>query len=141
MSSWTNQQWESLCDGCGKCCMIRLEDEDTGDIHTTNIACKLFDQSACRCSDYPNRSKNVPDCVTLGVENVSKLNWMPDTCAYRLVDEGKDLPDWHHLISGNRQTIHQAGMSVQDRSICETEIDPDDLQDHLVNWPGERRRG
>ncbi len=141
MASWTQAQWESLCDGCGKCCMIRLQDEETNEIHTTNVACKLFDRHACRCSDYNNRSANVPDCVTLTAENVKKLHWMPETCAYRLVANGMDLPDWHHLISGSGNSVHEAGFSVQDRSVCETEIATEDLEDHLVSWPGERRRG
>jgi hypothetical protein len=141
MSSWTKKQWESLCDGCGKCCMIRLEDEDTGIVHTTNVACKLFDRTNCNCYDYSNRNKNVPDCVTLSPDNVAKLHWMPDTCAYRLIAEGKPLFDWHYLISGDKQSIHLAGMSVQDRSICETSVKFEDLEDHLVNWPGEERRG
>jgi len=141
MSEWTQEQWESLCDGCGKCCMIRLQDEDTNEVHTTNVACKLFDRHTCRCSDYLNRSINVPDCVTLTVQNVKELSWMPDSCAYRLVANAQDLPDWHHLVSKDRQTIHELGFSVQDRSICETEIAEEDLEDHLVNWPGEHRRG
>ncbi len=141
MTCWTRAQWESLCDGCGKCCMIRLQDEETDEIHTTNVACKLFDRHACRCSDYDNRSANVPDCVTLTAENVKELHWMPETCAYRLVANGMDLPDWHHLISGSDNSVHEAGFSVQDRSVCETEIATEDLEDHLVSWPGERRRG
>ncbi len=121
--------------------MIRLEDEDTGDVHTTNVACKLFDPHACSCGDYPNRSARVPDCVTLTPQNVDVLYWMPDTCAYRLIAEGKELPPWHHLRSNDRNTIHETGFSVQDLSICETIVDPDALEDYLVNWPGETRRG
>ncbi|MBL4595446.1 MAG: YcgN family cysteine cluster protein [Robiginitomaculum sp.] len=141
LADWTKAQWESLCDGCGKCCMIRLEDEDTSVVHTTNVACKLFQRTDCKCTDYANRSKRVPDCVTLTPQNVHELYWMPDTCAYRLVAAGEDLPDYHHLVSTKRKTIHEAGMSVQDRSVCESEIKQTELEDYLVTWPGEKPRG
>lgn len=137
MADMTPQEWESLCDGCGKCCCIRLEDEDTEDIYITDVVCKLFDAGSCQCTDYPNRSKLVPDCVTLTPANVHQLGWMPRTCAYRLVSEGKDLPQHHHLVSGSRETIHEVGMSVQNAVISETEIDEDDLPRRLVIWPGE----
>lgn len=137
----SRDEWESLCDGCGKCCMIRLEDEDTGDIHITNVACFLFERTDCACMDYPNRSTLVPDCVTLSPDNVADLHWMPETCAYKLVAHGKPLPEWHHLNTGDRESIHEAGYSVRDRSVCETEVADEDLEEHLVNWPGEPRRG
>ena len=141
MNDWSEAEWESLCDGCGKCCMIRLEDEDTAEVHTTNVACRLFDRTACTCTDYPNRSAKVPDCVTLRPDNVRQLYWMPDTCAYRLIAEGQDLPDWHHLVSGEKESIHDEGFSVRDRSVCETEIGNEELENFLVTWPGEKRRG
>jgi len=137
MDQLTKEQWESLCDGCGKCCCIRLEDEDTGAIYITDVVCKLFDANSCQCSDYPNRSVKVPDCVTLTPDNVDKLHWMPQTCAYRLVANGKDLPEWHHLVSGSRETIHEAGMSVQNAVISELAIDEDDHAHRIVIWPGE----
>ncbi len=133
----TPEEWESLCDGCGKCCCIRLEDEDTAEIYITDVVCKLFDAQKCQCTDYPNRSKLVPDCVTLTPDNVHQLSWMPRTCAYRLIAEGKDLPDYHHLISGDKNSIHEAGMSVQDAVISEILIDENDLAHRLVIWPGE----
>jgi len=137
MDQLTGEQWESLCDGCGKCCCIRLEDEDTGAIYITDVVCKLFDSQTCRCSDYPNRSKLVPDCVTLTPDNVDKLHWMPRTCAYRLVANGQDLPDWHHLVSGSRDTIHEAGMSVQNAVISELAVTEEDHPHRIVIWPGE----
>ena len=137
MAEFSREEWETLCDGCGKCCCIRLEDEDTGDIYITDVACKLFDSGACSCSDYPNRSKNVLDCVTLTPDNVDKLNWMPQTCAYRLVANGKDLPDYHHLVSGSRQTIHDVGMSVQNAVYSENDIDEEEVPSRIVIWPGE----
>lgn len=137
MAELSPDEWESLCDGCGKCCCIRLEDEDTAAIYVTDVACKIFDSSQCQCSNYPNRSKLVPDCVTLTPENVGQLHWMPQTCAYRLVANGEDLPDYHHLVSGSRQTIHDVGMSVQDAVYSEADIEDDDIPSHIVIWPGE----
>jgi len=137
MAEMSQEEWENLCDGCGKCCCIRLEDEETEDIYITDVVCKLFDPNTCQCTDYKNRSKKVPDCVTLTPRNVDKLHWMPRTCAYRLVAEGKDLPDHHHLISGNRNTIHEVGMSVQDAVVSELLVDEEELHHRLVIWPGE----
>lgn len=130
-------EWESLCDNCGKCCCIRLEDDVTGDIYITDVACKLFDPATCKCTDYPNRSQKVPDCVTLTKDNVAQLKWMPRTCAYRLISEGKDLPDYHHLISGSRDTIHEVGMSVQDAVTSEVFVTEDEQITRIVIWPGE----
>ena len=137
MAEFSREEWENLCDGCGKCCCIRLEDEDTQAIYITDVACKLFDSGACQCSDYANRSKNVPDCVTLTPQNVDKLHWMPQTCAYRLVANGEDLPDYHHLVTGSRQTIHDVGMSVQGAVQSELDVEDDDVPNHIVIWPGE----
>ena len=137
MAEFSRQEWENLCDGCGKCCCIRLEDEEAQAIYITDVACKLFDSGACQCSDYSNRSKNVPDCVTLTPNNVDQLHWMPETCAYKLVANGKELPDYHHLVSGSRETIHEVGMSVQNAVQSETDIDDEDIPSHIVIWPGE----
>ncbi len=133
----TQQEWESLCDGCGKCCMIRLEDEDTGKIADTNIACQLFERTACACTNYMDRCTIVPDCVRLTPDNLGSLDWMPKTCAYRLLLEGYELPPWHHLITGDRESIHEAGMSVRDRTICETEVSSKNIENYLIIWPGE----
>jgi len=137
MAEMSPSEWESLCDNCGKCCCIRLEDEVTGDIYITDVACKLFDPATCKCTDYANRSQKVPDCVTLTKDNVAQLKWMPRTCAYRLVSEGKDLPDYHHLISGSRETIHEVGMSVQDAVTSEIFVTEDEQVTRIVIWPGE----
>lgn len=137
MAEMSPSEWESLCDNCGKCCCIRLEDDDTGDIYITDVACKLFDPASCKCTDYTNRSKKVLDCVTLTKDNVSQLKWMPQTCAYRLVADGKDLPEYHHLISGSRDTIHEVGMSVQDAVTSEVFVSEDEQVTRIVIWPGE----
>jgi uncharacterized protein len=131
------EQWESLCDGCGKCCVIRLEDEDTGEIHATNVGCKLLDGESCRCKDYPGRQAKVPDCVQLTPENVHTLSWLPMTCAYRLVAESRPLFDWHPLISGDRESVHSAGMSVRGRTTPEDKIKVRNWARRIVRLPGE----
>jgi len=137
MAEMSQKEWESLCDGCGKCCCIRLEDEDTAQIYITDVVCKLFDAESCQCTDYPNRSQKVPDCVTLTPENTPQLHWMPQTCAYRILANGGELPSWHHLVSGSRETIHEAGMSVQGAVISEVHVPEDDHIKRIVIWPGE----
>ncbi len=132
------QEWESLCDGCGRCCLIKLEDEDTGDIHFTDIACRLFDVKTCACSSYRTRRKKVADCLKLTPKIVSELSWLPPTCAYRLVGEGRDLFWWHPLVSGSKKTVHLAGVSVRGRvSYLEDEIEIDDYPARIVSWPGQ----
>ena len=126
-------QWESLCDGCGKCCLLKLEDGDTGEIEFTDAACRLLDCGTCRCTDYPRRKKVVPTCVVLTPDNVDQIAWMPSTCAYRLVAAGRDLAWWHPLVSGDSETVHRAGISVKDRVISEDWVD--DLEDRIVTWP------
>ena len=127
------QEWESLCDGCGRCCLIKLEDADTGDIDYTDIACRLLDLGTCRCSDYKNRKSHVPDCVVLTAAKIDDLHWMPSTCAYRLIGEGKDLAWWHPLVSGDQSTVHKAGVSVRNRVVPEDR--GDDPEDRIVTWP------
>lgn len=128
-------EWEALCDGCGKCCLSKLEDEDTGDIHFTSVGCRLFDAGACRCRDYENRQAEVADCVQLTPQNVRTISWLPSTCAYRLVGEGRDLYWWHHLVSGSRDTIHAAGISMRGRvTAAEDELeDVEDYFDHMLD--------
>jgi uncharacterized protein len=137
LAEMSDSQWESLCDGCGKCCLIRLEDEDTGDIHTTDVSCKLLDGASCRCSNYANRHDFVPDCVKLTPQNMDELSWLPKTCAYRLVAEGKPLFDWHHLISGDGNSVHRAGMSVSGKATPEGRVKTKHLVRRIVVWPGE----
>lgn len=126
------EQWESLCDGCGKCCLEKLEDEDTRRIHYTNVACKLLDHQTCRCKDYDRRSRRVHDCVQLSPATVEDPYWLPATCAYRLVREGKPLPEWHPLISGDPDSVRHAGQSVAGRVIGAEEAGP--LIHHLIAW-------
>lgn len=126
------QEWEALCDGCGKCCVHKLEDADTGDCYVTNVACKLLDLSTGRCSDYRNRRKQVPDCVKITPEGAGALPWLPETCAYRLRATDKPLPEWHYLISGDRDAVHREGQSIIGKAISEQFAGP--IEQHIV-WP------
>lgn len=130
-------EWESLCDGCGKCCLSKLEDEDTGEIVWTSVACRLFDSGACKCRDYKNRLKKVHDCVRLTPENVGTISWLPQTCAYRLVNEGRDLYAWHPLVSGRASSVHEAGASIRGKvTAFEDDLaDTDDYLLHLLRKP------
>lgn len=135
LEAMTETQWESLCDGCGKCCLAKLEDEDTGEIHWTSVGCRLFDAQLCACSDYANRLTRVSDCVKLTPQNVRTIVWLPSTCGYRLVAEGRDLEDWHPLVSGSRETVHAAGISVRGRITASEEdlVDVDEYLDHMLD--------
>lgn len=131
-------EWESLCDGCGRCCLIKMEDEDTGQYYFTDVGCRLFDTGACRCRDYENRAREVSDCVRLTPENSGELGWMPPSCAYRLLAEGKDLPDWHPLVSGTSQTVLTSGASVQGRvHALENQVTLATLVERIRKWPGQ----
>jgi uncharacterized cysteine cluster protein YcgN (CxxCxxCC family) len=135
-------EWESLCDGCARCCLEKLEDEDTGEIHFTHISCRLLDAGLCGCRDYPNRSQRVEGCVRLDPQNVRELTWLPPSCAYKLVAEGRDLYWWHPLISGDPNTVHEAGVSVRDKVVAtEDEVAVEDLELHIVRWPAQLPRG
>ena len=126
-------QWEALCDGCGKCCLHKVEDEDTGRIYPTNVACKLLDTQTAQCSNYKHRRAFVPDCLRLTQGKISNFEWLPSTCAYVLRDAGEPLPEWHYLVSGDRDAVHTAGMSVKGRAISEIYAGP--LEDHIVELP------
>jgi uncharacterized protein len=123
-------QWESLCDGCGKCCIHKLEDEETGELLPTNVACRLLDRRTGLCSDYKHRHAFVPECVRLTPTKLREMDWLPSTCAYRLLDEGRPLPEWHHLVCGDREAVHRAGQSVRGWTVSED--DAGDLEHHLV---------
>lgn len=137
LDEMTAGQWESLCDGCGRCCLNKLEDEDTGEIAWTSIACRLLDEDSCRCSDYANRSTQVPDCVRLTPVEVRSLRWLPPTCAYRLIDEGRDLYWWHPLVSGDPATVELAGVSVRGRTIGEEDVPLSRWEEFIVDWATE----
>ena len=124
-------QWEALCDGCGKCCLHKLEDEETGELHPTNVACRLLDRRTGFCSDYKHRRAYVPECVRLTVRSVRGLDWLPSTCAYRLRGAGEPLPDWHYLISGDRDAVHRAGQSVKGWTVSEDDVG--ELEHHLTD--------
>jgi hypothetical protein len=136
LSEMTRAEWESLCDGCGRCCLNKLEEEETGRIYFTDVGCRLLDGATGRCCDYRNRSKLVPDCVRLTPKNVSGLAWLPPTCGYRLIAQGRDLYWWHPLVSGDPETVHLAGISVRGRLGAEEKDVPDEeLENHIVTWP------
>lgn len=136
LAEMSEAEWEALCDGCGRCCLNKLEYADTGEVLWTNVACRLFDEDTCRCSDYPNRQAKVADCIALTAENVPSLTWLPPTCAYRLIAEGQDLYWWHPLVSGDASTVHEARISVRGRTFSEADVAEEDLEDHVVAWPG-----
>src|SRR2546430_1394344 len=136
LAEMTGPEWESLCDGCGRCCLVKLEEEDTETIYFTNVGCRLLDTGSCRCRDYSNRQKKVDDCVRLTPKVVAEIGWLPPTCAYRLLDEGKDLHWWHPLLSGDPDTVHQAGVSVRGRvGAGEDDVPVEALEDRIVDWP------
>lgn len=130
LAEMSEAEWESLCDGCGQCCLYKLEDADTGEYALTDVACRYLDHDTCRCSDYANRQRNVPDCVKVKPDNIAGLRWMPETCAYRVLAEGRELEWWHPLVSGDPETVHTSGISVRGKAIDEDRVD--DLEDHVV---------
>lgn len=135
LADMSRGEWESLCDGCAKCCLIKLQDVDAGTTEYTDVACRLLDHDTCRCSRYATRREEVPDCVTLTADTIAALQWMPSTCAYRLLAEGRPLYWWHPLVSGDPETVHLAGISVRHRILSESEVDDDTLEDRVVDWP------
>jgi uncharacterized cysteine cluster protein YcgN (CxxCxxCC family) len=132
LADLSREEWESLCDGCGRCCLHKIEDADSGEIADTNVACKLLDTDTARCSDYRHRKAYVPDCLRLTLKIVDEVEWLPETCAYRRRAAGRPLPEWHHLLTGDREAVHRAGASVAGRVISEREAGP--LEHHIVDW-------
>ncbi|MFT6607287.1 MAG: putative cysteine cluster protein YcgN (CxxCxxCC family) [Halocynthiibacter sp.] len=136
MGQMNSAEWEALCDGCGKCCLNKLEDPDTGEVALTRVACKLLDDQSCRCSQYDIRRQIVPECIVLSPGTIADhAYWMPQTCAYRLVYEGKPLPGWHPLISGDPNSVHAAGVSVQGMTVPEFELLEDEWEEHIIEEP------
>jgi uncharacterized cysteine cluster protein YcgN (CxxCxxCC family) len=137
LAELTPDEWESLCDGCGRCCLNKLEDVDTGRVYYTDVGCRLLDGTTCRCKDYHHRREVVEDCVQLSPDNVAGLKWLPPTCAYRLVAHRRDLYWWHPLVSGDPDTVHAAGISVRGRvAISEEDLSVEEYEDRIVSWPG-----
>lgn len=136
MDKMTQKEWEALCDGCGKCCLNKLEDEETGEVVLTRVACRLLDDSTCLCSQYPIRHQFVPECIVMSPKTIAEnMYWLPQTCAYRLVTEGRDLYHWHPLISGDPMSVHEAGVSMRGLTVPEFEVDDDDWEDHIIEEP------
>ena len=134
LADMTPYQWEQLCDGCGKCCLQKLEDEDTGEVYYTSLSCQLLDTHSARCTDYSHRLSRVPDCLNLSPDNLASVDWLPVTCAYRLLAEGQDLPEWHPLITGDPESVHRAGISVRGRVQPETTVPEEDWEEHVIHW-------
>ncbi|MBL4758396.1 MAG: YcgN family cysteine cluster protein [Rhizobiales bacterium] len=139
LDEMSREEWESLCDGCGLCCLIKLEDEDTGEVAYTDVVCALLDIGACQCTDYPNRHVRVPTCIPLTPESIKEIGWLPVTCAYRRLDEGQDLLPWHPLISGDQEEVHRMGVSIRDWAVPESSVAEEDLQDHVRSIVGKPR--
>jgi uncharacterized cysteine cluster protein YcgN (CxxCxxCC family) len=141
LADLTPAEWESLCDGCGRCCLHKLEDEDTGELYFTNVACRLLDLETCRCREYGRRAELIPDCLVLTPSSPELFEQLPATCAYRLLAEGRPLPDWHPLVSGDVDSVHHVGISVRDKVVSEEYIHPEQLPEHMISWvvPGQRK--
>ncbi|MFK7816152.1 MAG: YcgN family cysteine cluster protein [Gammaproteobacteria bacterium] len=132
LAEMSQKEWESLCDGCGKCCLIKLEDAETKELFYTDVACHMLDAKTCQCKDYKNRRTLVDDCLQLEVDDVEEFKWLPKSCSYRRVHEGKGLPKWHYLVSGDRKLVHKKKKSVKDRVVSETEVM--EVAEHIVYW-------
>ena len=129
------EEWEALCDGCGLCCLVKLEEEESRHIYFTNLTCSLLDGQTCRCSEYENRYKKMPDCRAITPQSLRQIEWLPPTCAYRLREQGQPLFDWHPLISGNEESVHEAGISTRGWTISEEGIELEDYEDYLLEQP------
>ncbi|MGI0117732.1 YcgN family cysteine cluster protein [Zooshikella sp. RANM57] len=134
LKQFSKEEWESVCDGCGLCCLHKLEDEDDGQVYYTQIACRLLDDDSCRCQEYEQRTHHIPECTVLSPEYITEFHWLPPTCAYRLLAEDKPLPAWHPLVTGCAESVHEEGVSVKGKTLCETQIPEEDWQDYLIHW-------
>ncbi|GHD45813.1 hypothetical protein SAMN05216429_105154 [Marinobacter persicus] len=134
LNEMSQAEWESLCDGCGQCCLHKLEDEDTGEVFNTELTCRFMNTDSCRCTVYPQRLQKVPGCTVLTPETVADYPWLPATCAYRTLAEGRPLPDWHPLRSGDPDSVHRAGVSVRGKVISEDQVPEEDWQEHIIHW-------
>jgi uncharacterized cysteine cluster protein YcgN (CxxCxxCC family) len=130
----SSEEWESLCDGCARCCLHKLEDEESEEVFYTDVACQYLDQDACRCTEYQDRNRLVPNCVWLTPDDVDTFHWLPTTCAYRLIAEGQALPSWHPLVSGRVESVHEAGISVAGRCVSEAFVHDEDFEDRIIHW-------
>lgn len=135
LEEMTSAEWEALCDGCGRCCLMKLEDEDTGEIYNSDVRCRLLNGDTCKCSDYPNRQAKVKDCIKLTPANVTEIDWIPRSCGYRRIAEGRGLAWWHPLVSGDPETVVAAGISVRGRTVSEGEVEPGTWEEHVADWP------
>ncbi len=134
LAEMSRDEWESLCDGCGRCCLVKFENEAEKTLHFTNVHCRLLDGDTCQCRDYSHRRQHVPDCVVLRPEQRAPFSWLPSTCAYRRLDEGKDLEAWHPLVSGDPESVHREGISVRGKTLSEEYVHPRQLDAHIVDW-------
>ncbi|HEY7866245.1 MAG TPA: YcgN family cysteine cluster protein [Psychromonas sp.] len=137
LSKMSDKEWESLCDGCGKCCLNKLIDDETEELHFTNVACHLLHTKSCQCRKYDQRFKLVNDCVKVSLDDIQQFHWLPASCAYRRLAEGKPIPEWHPLITGSKSAMHKGGFSVRGKIISESTIDPEKLEDYIAIWPAE----
>jgi uncharacterized cysteine cluster protein YcgN (CxxCxxCC family) len=134
LKEMSQEEWESLCDGCGRCCLVKLEDEDSGQVFTSDVHCRLLDGETCACSDYEHRQARVPDCIKLTPDNVGTITWIPKSCAYRRIAEGRGLAWWHPLVSGDPETVVAAGVSVRNRTVSEEKVPPGEWENHIADW-------
>ena len=132
ISEMSREEWEALCDGCGHCCLVKLEDAETGEVFNTNVACRLLDLESCRCQDYSNRLQRIPMCVQLSLDKLSEYHWLPDTCAYRRLSQGEKLPAWHPLVTGDPGSVQAHGISVCGFALSEEYVHPDQLPEHVI---------